>query len=501
MSANPQTADPLPVAIPDPLVCEHARRSRDPRFDGLFFTAVPSTGIYCRPVCPAPYARRVRYFATASAAEAAGFRPCLRCRPELSPADGSWHRGDALVARALKLIDRGTLGSESLGALASRVGISERQLRRLFVDRLGAPPVAVQTTRRLLFAKQLLTETNLPITEVALASGFASLRRFNDAFQKAYRLAPRELRRQRSEAPSGCLTLRLAYRPPYDFAAILAFLRTRALDGIEVVDDASYARVIASDPDRGPGWLRVSAWPDREPALRLEVHGTRAEQLLAVVQRVRRMFDLDADPRVIVDTFASDAHLGACVARRPGLRLPSGFDPYEVAVRAIIGQQVSVAAARTMTSRLVQRFGAPLAEPPTSGLTHSFPDPDRLVDVDLPSIGLTNARARTIAHMSRALLEGRIDLKGDSRLEEFVAEWTAVPGIGPWTAHYIAMRGLGHPDAFPVEDLGLRRAAGSNGTLMPVRDLKLLAENWRPWRAYAAIHLWHTSPADLKVTR
>ena len=477
--------------LPDPVVCERARRSRDARFDGLFFTAVTSTGIYCRPVCPAPYAKRVHYYPSASAAEAAGFRPCLRCRPELSPADGSWRRGDQIIARALNLIDRGALEHEALGDLAGRLRISDRQLRRLFVERLGASPIAVQTTRRLLFAKQLLTETNLPITEVALAAGFQSLRRFNDAFQHAYRLAPRQLRKQRTDTPADGLVLRLGYRPPYDFEAMLSFLRARGLAGIEVVTDSSYARVIASDRDGGPAWLRVSAWPGKEHALRLEVHGVRPDGLLQVVQRIRRMFDLDADPRAIASALAGQPRLGTLVARSPGLRLPSGFDGFEIAVRAIVGQQVSVAAARTVTVRVVQRFGLPLEQEPAPGLTHVFPNAHALARADVVSVGMTSSRARTIGNIARALLDGRIDLDGQHGLDEFVARWTQVPGIGPWTAQYIAMRALGHPDAFPVEDLGLRRAAAGDGTILSVQELRTLAEAWRPWRAYAAAHLWH----------
>jgi AraC family transcriptional regulator of adaptative response / DNA-3-methyladenine glycosylase II len=484
------------VRLPDADVCERARRSRDPRFDGLFFTAVASTGIYCRPVCPAPYAKRVRYFASAAAAEAAGFRPCLRCRPELSPAAGSWHRGDAILGRALKLIDAGTLGSESLGALARRLGIGERQLRRLFVERLGAAPIAVQTTRRLLFAKQLLTETNLPVTEVALASGFASLRRFNDAFVKAYRLAPRQLRRQRVDIPADGLVLRLAYRPPYDLAAMLDFLSARALRGVEVVADGQYQRVIGADSRGGAAWLRVGPWPKHEHALRLELHGVGADRLLGVVHRVRRMFDLDADPKAIADAFADDPRLGPLVRQRPGLRLPSGYDGFEIAVRAIVGQQVSVAAARTVASRLVEHLGTPLAGSAVDGLTHAFPSPQALLDADLPAFGLTRSRAATICNVARALIEGHLDVHGEQSLEDFVARWIAVPGIGPWTAQYIAMRALGHPDAFPVEDLGLRRAAGCDGELIAVPELRRLAENWRPWRAYAAIHLWHTLPVS-----
>jgi AraC family transcriptional regulator of adaptative response / DNA-3-methyladenine glycosylase II len=482
-------------AIPDARVCEQARLSRDARFDGLFFTAVTSTGIYCRPVCPAPTPKpkNITYYGTAAAAEAAGFRPCLRCRPEIAPGDGGWRRGDAAVARALKLIDAGALAEQPLSALADRVGIGERQLRRLFVERLGAPPIGVHGTRRLLFAKQLLTETALPITQVALAAGFGSLRRFNATFQAAYRMAPRDLRKRPPEDHRETLTLRLGYRPPYDFAAMLDFLRGRALPGVEAVDAASYARVIG--PVDAPGWLRVSAWPGGEHALKLELHGAAPARLLDIVNRLRRMFDLDADPQAIAAALSTDARLRPLLALRPGLRLPSGWDGFEIAVRAIIGQQVSVAAARTVAARLAQRFGQALPAPFAPGLEHLFPTPDALADADLAAIGLTRARADTIRTMARALLDGRVDFKPEHTLDAFAARWVALPGIGPWTAHYIAMRALGHPDAFPAEALVLQRALPNDGTRLTAKALSARAEAWRPWRAYAVIHLWRDTMA------
>ncbi|MEP6632949.1 MAG: AlkA N-terminal domain-containing protein [Luteimonas sp.] len=496
--------------LPDPHVCEQARLSRDPRFDGLFFTAVTSTRIYCRPVCPAPWAKRVTYFANAASAEAAGFRPCLRCRPELSPDDGSWRRGDAVLARALKLIDQGALADQPLSALAKRVDIGERQLRRLFVERLGAAPIGVHGTRRLLFSKQLLTETTLPITEVALAAGFGSLRRFNAAFRDAYRMAPRDLRRKpppTSEAQSGeTLTLRLGYRPPYDFAAMLAFLRGRALPGVEVVDDVSYARVVASAADDadGAGWLRVSAWQNGEHALKLETHGLRSSRLLEVVQRLRRMFDLDAEPVTISAALSASPRLRPLLQRSPGLRLPSGWDGFEIAVRAILGQQVSVAAARTLAARVAQQFGEAL--PPglgAPGLEQLFPTPERLADADLASIGLTRARADTVRTIARALLDGSVDFQVERTLENFTARWVALPGVGPWTAHYIAMRALGHPDAFPADDLVLQKNVPRDGTRLSAKALEAQAEAWRPWRAYAVIHIWRDSmvlaPKSLKA--
>ncbi|HEY0505010.1 MAG TPA: AlkA N-terminal domain-containing protein [Lysobacter sp.] len=484
-------------ALPGWHVCEQARRTRDPRFDGLFFTAVFSTRIYCRPVCPAPMAKKVEYFRHAAAAEAAGYRPCLRCRPELSPDDGSWRRGDAAVARALKLIDDGALAEQPLAALAQRVGLGERQLRRLFVERVGVAPIGVHGTRRLLFAKQLLTETALPITEVALASGFGSLRRFNDAFRSAYRMAPRDLRRNREERPSAtgeALTLRLGYRPPYDFAAMLDFLRGRALPGVEVVDGHSYARVIG--PVERPGWLRVSAWPNGEHALKLEVHGPAPARLLEIVQRLRRMFDLDADPQTIAEALSVDARLAPLLVLRPGLRLPSGWDGFEIAVRAIIGQQVSVAAARTLAARLAQRFGQKLPQPFAPGLEHLFPTPEALVDADLVSIGLIRARAETVRGVARALLEGRVDFRAERTLEDLTARWVALPGIGPWTAQYIALRALGHPDAFPAEDLVLQKTLPTDGSRLSAKALAARADAWRPWRGYAVIHLWRDAASQ-----
>lgn len=492
------------ASLPDPHICEQARLSRDARFDGLFFTAVSSTGIYCRPVCPAPTPKRenVRYFANPAAAEAAGFRPCLRCRPELAPGNDQWQRGDHVVARALKLIEAGMLAEQSLDELAARVGIGARQLRRLFVERVGAPPISVHTTRRLLFAKQLLTETALPVTEVALASGFRSLRRFNAAFAQANRIAPRELRRHPRAVAGAALVLRLGYRPPYDFEGLLTFLRTRALPGVERVDEYSYAR--AFGPADAPGWLRLSAWPGGEHALQLQLHCPQPTQLLGVVTTLRRMFDLDANPQAIADTLQHDAILGPLLARRPGLRLPGGWDGFEIAVRAILGQQISVAAARTLATRIVQRWGEALPAAPMPGLERLFPTPAALAHADLREIGLTTTRAATISGMAQALLDGRVDFRAEQSLDEFVARWIALPGIGEWTAHYMAMRALSDPDAFPAADLILRREATADTTPLSTKALTLRADAWRPWRAYAVIHLWRgtsDTPAPTRAPR
>lgn len=502
----PALAQPSPATaaahIPDPHVCEQARLSRDPRFDGLFFTAVTSTGIYCRPVCPAPVPKRenVSYYRNAAAAESAGFRPCLRCRPELSPGDDGWNRGDATVARALRLIEQGALADAPLATLAGRVGLGERQLRRLFVDRLGAAPLGVHATRRLLFAKQLLTETGLPITEVAMAAGFGSLRRFNTTFREAYRMAPRELRKlPRSQDDRG-LSLRLGYRPPYDLESMLDFLRTRAMPGVEVVDGKSYARVIEPAADassRTPGWLRVSAWPGGGHALRLELHHVGSARLFPIVTRLRRMFDLDADPRTIAAALSADPKLHPLLDKRPGLRLPGGWDGFEIAVRAVLGQQISVARARTLATRLAHQYGQRLDTPFGPGLEYVFPPATALVDADLSMIGLTRARAETIRTVARAVLDGRVDFQPERTLEDFVERWVALPGIGPWTAQYIAMRALGHPDAFPAGDLILRRVASDDDTALTTRALEARAEVWRPWRAYSVIHMWRGTIPDL----
>lgn len=474
--------------------CEQARITRDARFDGLFFTAVKTTGIYCRPVCPAPppQPRNVEYFAHAATAEAAGYRPCLRCRPELSPADGRWRRGDDIVARAVQLIDDGALDTRSIVGLAGQLHIGERHLRRLFAKSLGVAPMQLQTTRRLLFAKQLLSETALPITDVALVSGFQSLRRFNDAFLRAYGMPPARLRQSTRQTHStGPIMLRLHYRPPFDFAASLAFLQRRALPGIEDVNEQRYRRVL----DESGAWLELSARPDDEPALQLALHGVSARTLPDIVRRVRRMFDLDADPQAIHALLAQDVLLAPLIKARPGLRMPAGWDGVEVAMRAVLGQQVSVAAATTLARRLVERHGRPLATPPNPTLHSLFPTLAQLTDAKLDDLGLPATRAATLTTMARALATGEIDFARVQLLEQFVQRWTALPGIGDWTAQYIAMRGLAHPDAFPAGDLILRKQAG-DGTPLSEKQLRTRAEGWRPWRSYAVIQLWQA--ANLK---
>lgn len=471
-------------AIPDPQVCEKARLSRDARFDGLFFTAVRSTGIYCRPVCPAPApkARNVTYYATAAAASAAGYRPCLRCRPELAPGAWAWRSGNELVAGALRLIECGLLDHAPVAALAERTGLSERHLRRLFADTLGVGPLQVAATRRLLFARKLLDETTLPITDIALGAGYGSVRRFNAAFRDSFGMAPREMRRRRVAPGAQGVRLRLGYRPPYDFAAMLRFLETRSVPGIERVHAHAYERVFAMQG--AAGRLQVTAIEDA-PALQLVVQHPRADVLTDVVARVRRVFDLDADPRAMARGLDGDPLLKRLLRRHPGIRVPGGWDGFEIAVRAVLGQQVSVAAARTLASRIVARWGAPL--PGDAG--HVFPTPQALASAPLEEAGVMGQRARTIRGLAAAVAAGEVDFRIERGLDAFIEAWTALPGIGPWTAHYIALRALGHPDAFPAADLILRRRAGEGATLS-TRELEARSQAWRPWRAYATLLLW-----------
>jgi AraC family transcriptional regulator of adaptative response / DNA-3-methyladenine glycosylase II len=467
---------------------DRARRSRDPRFDGRFFVGVTSTGIYCRPICPAPSPRdaHVRYFPTAAAAADAGFRPCLRCRPEAAPGTPAWLGTSAVVRRALALVHEGALDAGSVDALAGRLGIGPRQLHRLFVSHVGAPPLAVAQTRRLHFAKRLIDETDFPMTQVAFASGFSSLRRFNDAFLRTYERPPSALRKLRHSAAAsarGEVTLRLSFRPPAGIEDVLRFLAARAIPGVERVDERGYARTAALPG--GAATVAVSAVRGRNE-LRLRVVGAPATALLSLTTRVRRVFDLAADPATIGAALRGDALLGPLVRRRPGLRIPGAWDAFECAVRAIVGQQVSVAAARTFLVRLVASAGARLGQP-MDGLTHLFPSPDMLAAADLRGVGLVPTRARALAALARAVADERIVLCGPA--DEVRAGLLSLPGVGEWTAEYVALRALGEPDAFPASDLVLRRVAGEGRSLTP-RALAGRAEAWRPWRGYAAVHLW-----------
>lgn len=477
-----------PLTSLDPRICDQARRSRDARFDGLFFTAVTSTRIYCRPVCPAPTPKpqNIKYFHNAAAAEAAGFRPCLRCRPELSPGSAQWRRADDHVARALRAINEGALHDGGLEAVSARLGIGTRQLRRLFAQTFGTSPIAVATTQRLLFAKQLISETRMPMTQIAMASGFGSLRRFNAAFQTAYRMPPSRLRAVEPTQSDDVLRLRLGYRPPFDFGSSLAFLRKRSIPGIETVDDNCYRRELILS--KGPAWFEVRQIAGAH-ALQVTAHNITALDLADAVRRIRRLFDLDADPASVESALREDALFRGRNAFTAGLRIPGGYDGFEVAVRAVLGQQISVAATTTFARRLVATFGqSSVAEDGSSA--RRFPSPAELSDANLESIGIIRSRAQALRSMARAIAEGRVHFQAEQTLDAFVSSWTELPGIGDWTAHYIAMRALGHPDAFPAGDLILRRQAAPNATALTEKSLRTRAEGWRPWRAYAVIQLW-----------
>jgi AraC family transcriptional regulator of adaptative response / DNA-3-methyladenine glycosylase II len=475
----------------DTTVLERARLSRDPRFDGKFFIAVTSTGIYCRPICPAsPSPRRsnVRYFTSAAAAAEAGFRPCLRCRPEAAPGTPAWLGTSAVVRRALRLINEGALDEVSVGEFATRVGVGARHLDRLFLQHVGASPLAVAQTRRLHFAKRLIDESDLPFTQIALAAGFGSLRRFNDAFQKAYRRPPRELRRERREpltrGAGEEVTLALSYRPPYDWDHLRDFLALRATPGVERVADESYARLIRTDT--GHAVIQVRPLQGKD-ALQLRVQGAPAAALFQIATAARRVFDLSADPALLAAGLTSDPLLRPLVRRRPGIRIPGTWDAFECAVRAVLGQQVTVAAARTLAGRLVERTGEPVTTT-VAGLERLFPTPQALAAANLDGLGLTGARITALKALAAAVAEGRVAF--DRPAEEVIASLVELPGFGEWTAQYIALRALGEPDAFLLADLVVRRMAAGGGAALTAKELERRAETWRPWRGYAVMHLW-----------
>lgn len=447
--------------------CYRAGSARDARFDGLFFTAVRSTRVFCRPICPArtPLRKNVEYYSNAAAAMAAGYRPCLRCRPEVSPDLPVWAGTCATVNRALRLIEDGALDQGSTEDLAGRLGLTDRHLRRLFLEHVGVPPVAVAQTRRILFAKRLITDSNLPFSEIAFAAGFSSLRRFNEAVRATYRRNPKDLRRMTppdtpAESP---IELKLHYRPPYLFSAFLGFVGPRAIPGLEQVDRTSYRRAgVVVTQCSGNNHLVASVTPDSVKNLR------------AIAQQVRCFFDLRANTHEIATHLVKSPLLKSAVQRNPGLRVPGCWDGFELAVRAMLGQQVTVKGATTLAGRLVERFGPPRAE--------------ILAEANLAVIGLPKARAETIRGFARAVADGRIRFDAAISSTEMMGRMCELPGIGPWTANYIAMRALADPDAFPAADLGLLKAAG----LTSERRLSERAEAWRPWRSYAAMYLWQS---------
>lgn len=473
----------------DAQIAYRALTSRDSRFDGLFYVGVLSTGIYCRPVCPvkAPLAKNCRFFESVEAAEKAHFRPCLRCRPELAPGcaplDSSRRVADELVRR----IAEGALEEEesSLERLAAHFSLSLRQLRRIVQKELGVSPSELRQTRRLLLAKQLLTETALPITEIALASGFASLRRFNDVFNKRYRMPPGRLRKQAQNgtlALSETSVLQLHYRPPFDWPSLLAFLRARALKGVEWVTESSYVRTVRLGDCQG--WIRVSA---AENALSVEFTHSLTPVLPALLRRLRNLFDLDAHPMQIAEQLGQDALLRDSLQRNPGLRVPGAFDLFEMSVRAVLGQQITVKAATTLGGRFAEAFGEAYVTP-FPELTHLAPTAATVAQASsdrIASLGIIGTRARTLQSLAQACLQGKL---ADFAMqpEEALAMLTSLPGIGDWTAHYIAMRALRWPDAFPAGDVVVRENLGG----VTAKEAEYRSAAWRPWRSYAVMHIW-----------
>ncbi len=474
----------------DPKVCARARRTRDPRFDGRFFIGVVTTRIYCRPICPArpPKEENVRYYPTAAAAAEAGLRPCLRCRPECSPGTPAWLGTSATVSRALKLIAESALEDGGMDALAARLGIGSRHMRRLFLKHLGATPIAVAQTRRLHFAKKLIDESRLPMRDVALASGYGSVRRFNATFLKTYGRTPTHLRKtsRRTAALSDCeYRFLLPFRPPFCWAAMLDFLAPRAIPGVELVEGSTYSRAFSLHNHVG---MIKAALDGASESIVLSIHFPDPRWLFLIVERARTLFDLSADPHEIAVHLHRDPLLARRITARPGIRVPGSWDGFELAVRAILGQQVTVQGATTLAGRLARTFGTAIEN--GSSLTHLFPSPDKLAQADLRRIGLPGARAQCIRGLAQAVRDGKIVFSGVADVADFLQRFRELPGIGDWTAQYVAMRALNEPDAFPASDLGLLRASG----LHHPRELQARAEAWRPWRAYAAMYLWQSQP-------
>jgi AraC family transcriptional regulator of adaptative response / DNA-3-methyladenine glycosylase II len=471
-----------------------ALAARDSRFDGVFFVGVRSTAIYCRPICPAKTPRKAncRFFDTAQEAEHAGFRPCLRCRPELAPGSAPVDDAQRIARLIVEHLEDGTLDEKAgLETIASQLELSSRQIRRIVRNELGVPPIQLLLTRRLLLAKQLLTETRLPVTEVAFASGFSSLRRFNDAFNVRYGMPPTRLRKKATEgaaaiAESQTSTLLLSYRPPYDWRGVLAFLEARALKGVEQVTDSSYARTVQLG--HATGWIRVTQSKNAH-ALTLEFTHSLTPKLPALLSRVRALFDLDARPDLISKHLKKDQRLAPAVKANPGMRVPGAFNGFEMGLRAILGQQVTAKAATTIAGRFVDAFGEPVVTP-FAELNRLTPAPARVAAAgveDIARLGIVAARCRSILALAKA--QGGalcLDAGAHHNPDDSIRRLAELPGIGQWTAHYIAMRALRWPDAFPKEDIAVRKGLGG----VTAKEAEGLSQHWRPWRSYAVMHVW-----------
>jgi AraC family transcriptional regulator, regulatory protein of adaptative response / DNA-3-methyladenine glycosylase II len=475
-----------------------ALTARDRRFDGIFFVGVTSTGIYCRPVCTVrtPKQANCLFFDTAQQAEQARFRPCLRCRPELAPGSAPVDDSQRIAQLIIERLEDGTLGSDAgLETIARQFELSSRQIRRIVQKELGVPPVQLLLTRRLLLAKQLLTETTLPVTEIAFASGFSSLRRFNDAFRTRYDLSPTRLRRKATDETlerGATSTLQLAYRPPYDWHGMLEFLATRALKGIEWVTDDAYARTVRLGAAKG--WIRVTQLEPKS-ALLLEFSHSLTGVLPALLARVRGLFDLNARTDIISEHLSKDKRLAPLVKRTPGIRVPGAFNGFELGLRAVIGQQVTVKSATTVGCRFVEAFGDRIVTP-YGELSRLTPTPARVAKAavdDVAKLGIVSMRSKSIIGLAQAQVSGRVALDGGTHYnpEEAIRQLVELPGIGPWTAHYIAMRALSWPDAFPKEDVVIRNELGG----VSAKQAEEISQNWRPWRSYAVMHIWRNAGA------
>jgi AraC family transcriptional regulator of adaptative response / DNA-3-methyladenine glycosylase II len=472
----------------DDQTCYRAMCTRDTRFDGRFFVAVSSTRIYCRPVCTVRTPRRENcaFFPSAAAAEHEGYRPCLRCRPELAPGNASVDAVQRTAHAAANLIEDQQLESLSVSSIAARIGITDRHLRRVFQSEFGVSPVSFAQTQRLLLAKRLLTDTRLPLTQVAYASGFGSVRRFNHLFRQRYRLSPGDLRKRTAPAATDdVLTFELSYRPPYDWTAMLEFLAARAIPGVEQVDGYAYRRTVLvhGAKEIHNGWIEVMQSPRRH-ALKIGLSASLAAVVPFVLSRVRALMDLSCQPDQIATV------LGPLAQKNIGIRLPGAFDGFEMVTRAVLGQQITVVAARTLAGRFARAFGSEIVTPHAM-LTHTFPPPAVIAATTLDSVatlGIIATRARTIKSLAHALDAGNIELSPASDVETTLEQLRALPGIGEWTAQYIAMRALAWPDAFPHTDLGVMKALNERNP----KKVLILAEAWRPWRAYAVMHLWRS---------
>ena len=486
----------MEVVLTDVDLYYRALQSRDSRFDGWFYTAVTSTGVYCRPSCPAvtPKRSNVRFFRSAAAAQSAGFRACKRCRPDATPGSPDWNIRADLVGRAMRLISDGVVDREGVSGLARRLGFSERHLHRQLVAEVGAGPIAVARAQRAQTARVLLETTDLPITDVAFAAGFASVRQFNDTVREVFSVTPSELRRTAQPATAGTpspgtISVRLPFRRPIDLDAVFAFLAARAVPGVEEFAGDTFRRTLALP--HGTGVVELSAGPPGARYLRCVLRLSDVRDLPAASQRCRRLLDLDADPQAVDEALGADPVLGPLVAGSPGRRVPGHVDGAELAVRAVLGQQVSVPAARTLAARLVRRYGAPLATP-SGSLTHLFPSPAALAEADLADVGLPGSRRRALAALSLALAGGQLAVDPGADRAELHARLLELPGVGAWTASYIGMRALGDPDVFLPSDAGVRHALTRLGLPTDPTFAARLADQWRPWRSYALFHLWGT---------